>query len=142
MPEEEEVPKEKVEKPAEEKKAEKPAEEKPEEKRVGVIVFKEPEKTEEATPEKKGWFKKIPSDVLLSPGGFLLIAFAIGMEILDLIPIPFIDQLWELPLEIIFIILLAIIAKVPLKASLIPFLIERIPVLSDICPTWILRMLA
>jgi len=92
--------------------------------------------------KKKGWFKKIPADIILSPGGMVLIFFALFMEILDLIPIPFIDQIWELPLEIIFIILLGVIAKVPLKTSLIPFLIERIPIINDILPTWIIRMLA
>ncbi len=105
-------------------------------------VFTEniPEKT--PAPKKKGgWFKKIPSDVLLSPRGMVLIFFALIMEIIDVIPIPFIDQLWELPLEIIFITLLIIIAKVPLKSCLIPFLIERIPVISDILPTWVMRML-
>jgi len=101
------------------------------------------EKQSIKVPKKKGgWFKKIPPGVLLSPGGMILIFFAVIMEILDLIPIPFIDQLWELPLELVFIGLLVLIAKVPLKTSLIPFLIERIPVVSDILPTWVIRMLA
>ncbi len=93
--------------------------------------------------KKKGkWFGKIPTNVLLSPGGMVLIFFALIMEILDIIPIPFADQLWELPLELIFIVLLTIIAKVPLKTSIIPFLIERIPIVSDILPTWVIRMIA
>ncbi len=92
-------------------------------------------------PKKKGgWFQKIPTDVLLSPGGIILIFFAIFMEILDWIPIPVVDQLWELPFEIVFMILLAIIAKVSFKGMIIPFLIERIPALSDIIPTWFIRM--
>jgi len=106
------------------------------------------EKSEEEKPEKVpvpkkkgGWFQKIPTDVLLSPGGMILIFFALIMEIVDLIPLPVVDQLWELPFEIIFIVLLAIIAKVPLKTSLIPFLIERIPIISDVLPTWVIRML-
>ncbi len=89
---------------------------------------------------KKKWFSKIPTDVLLSPGGMVLIFFALLMETLDLIPIPFVDQLWELPLELIFIFLLIKIAKVPLKTAIIPFLIERIPIISDILPTWVIRM--
>lgn len=93
-------------------------------------------------PKKKGWFQKIPKDVLFSPGGIVLIFFAIVMELVDLIPLPVVDQIWELPFEIIFIILLTLIAKVPLKTSLIPFLIERIPVINDILPTWVIRMLA
>lgn len=94
------------------------------------------------TPKKKTWFQKIPSHVLLSPAGMALIGFALIMEILDLIPIPFVDQLWELPLELVFILLLAILAKIPLKACLIPFVLERIPILSDIIPTWVIRLLA
>lgn len=92
------------------------------------------------TPKKGGWFKRIPRDVLFSPGGVILILFAVVMEIVDLIPLPIADQIWELPFEIVFILLLVIIAKVPLKASLIPFLIERIPVINDILPTWVIRM--
>lgn len=95
-------------------------------------------------PPKKGgggWFAKIPQDVLLSPGGAVLITFAVLMEGIDLIPIPFFDQLWEFPLEIIFILLLVKIAKVPLKSSVIPFIAERIPGINDIVPTWIIRML-
>ena len=91
--------------------------------------------------DKKGWFQKIPTDIILSPAGMILIFFAIVMEIVDLIPFPVVDQLWELPFEIVFIILLTVLAKVPLKASVIPFLIERIPMVSDILPTWVIRML-
>ncbi len=90
--------------------------------------------------KKGGWFSKIPTDILLSPGGIILIFFAVIMEIIDIIPIPFVDQLWELPLEIIFMLLLVIIAKVSIKSCVIPFLIERIPIINDIAPTWIIRM--
>ncbi len=99
-------------------------------------------KVVKVAPKKKGWFQKIPTHVLLSPAGAVLVIFALFMEILDLIPIPFIDQIWELPLELGFILLLTILAKVPVKASLIPFIVERIPVLSDILPTWVIRLLA
>ncbi|MEA3344070.1 MAG: hypothetical protein U9Q16_00055 [Patescibacteria group bacterium] len=100
-----------------------------------------PKTPEVAKTKKKGkWFQKIPKDVLFSPGGAILILFAIIMEGIDLLPIPFVDQLWELPLELIFIALLTVIAKVPLKTSVLPFLVERIPILSDIIPTWAIRM--
>ena len=93
-------------------------------------------------PEKSQskWRKKIPKEVLNSPGGMILIVMAGVMELIDLIPIPFLDQLWELPLEIIFILLLANIAKLPLQAMIIPFVIERIPIISDILPTWLIRL--
>lgn len=63
------------------------------------------------------------------------------MEIVDLIPLPLLDNLWELPLEVIFIALLAVLADVPLKASIIPLIVERIPIINDILPTWVIRML-
>lgn len=91
--------------------------------------------------KKKSWFQKIPKDVLLSPAGVVLVFFAIIIEIIDLIPIPVLDQIWELPLEILFIFCLTILAKVPLKASIIPFIIERIPLINDILPTWLIRMI-
>jgi len=86
------------------------------------------------------WRKKIPKEILNSPGGMILILAASVMELIDLIPIPFLDQLWELPLEIIFIILLVNVAKLPFQSLIIPFLIERIPGISDIVPTWLLRI--
>ncbi len=92
--------------------------------------------------EKKGkWFQKIPKEVLLSPGGMILLFFAGIIELIDLIPIPFIDQIWELPLEMIFIALfMAIVPNASLKSFIIPFVIERIPVLSDIIPSFLLKM--
>lgn len=95
------------------------------------------------SPKKKRgkWFSKIPKDILLSPGGAVLIFFAFVMEIIDWIPIPGIDCLtWELAIELVFITLLIIIAKVPWQSTIVPFVIERIPGLSDIVPTWFLRM--
>jgi hypothetical protein len=92
-------------------------------------------------PKKKGgWFKKIPPEILLSPGGMILIFFALIIEIIDWIPLPFADQLWELPLEIGFIVFFVIITKASFKSLIIPFIIERIPLISDIVPTWLIKM--
>lgn len=95
-----------------------------------------------AVPKKKGgWFQKIPRDVLLSPGGMVLILFAIIMELVDLIPIPFIDQLWEIPFEILFIVFfLAIVKDASFKSLVIPIILERIPILNDILPSFLIRM--
>jgi len=91
--------------------------------------------------EKKGrLWAKIPQEILVSPGGVTLILLAIIIEGLDLIPLPFLDQILELPLEIIFIILLKVITRLPFSSCIIPFLIERIPFLSDILPTWFIRL--
>ena len=99
-----------------------------------------PPKKEVAPKKKGGWFQKIPTDVLLSPGGMVLFFLALLIEIIDWIPLPVIDQIIELPLEIMFIVLLAIIAKTSFKSLIIPFIIERIPIISDILPTWLIRM--
>ena len=107
----------------------------------------EEEKTPEkiSVPKKRGWFQKIPTDVLLSPAGMVLISFAGFMELLDLIPIPVVDQLWEIPFEIVFIILLVKLAHVSLKSCVIPFFAERIISITtvgfDFIPTWVIRML-
>ncbi len=107
-------------------------------------MAEEEEKPEKiSVPKKKGgWFQKIPTDVLLSPGGMILISVAGILEILDWIPLPVLDQLWELPLEIVFIILLvAIVKDINWRALVIPFGLERIAGISDVLPTWILWFL-
>ncbi|MBU3942613.1 hypothetical protein KKA24_01365 [Patescibacteria group bacterium] len=92
--------------------------------------------------KKKGkWFQKIPAEVLGSPGGMILLFFAGFMEIIDVIPLFVLDQVWELPLEMIFIALfMAIVPNASLKSLIIPFVIERIPVLSDVIPSFLLKM--
>lgn len=91
--------------------------------------------------KKGGIFARIPREVIFSPGGILLIFVAAFIEVIDLIPLPLVDQLWELPLEIVFIIMLIVIAKVPISATIIPFIIERIPIINDVLPTWLLKMM-
>ncbi len=94
------------------------------------------------TKKKPSWFQKIPTDILLSPGGIILAFLALIIEVMDLIPIPVIDQIWELPLEILLIILLfSLVPDLSWKSMIIPFVIERIPILNDILPTWFLRII-
>jgi len=70
-----------------------------------------------------------------------LVFFALIMEAIDWIPVPGLDSLtWELAIELIFIVFLVIIAKLPWQSLAIPFIIERIPGVSDIVPTWFIRM--
>lgn len=90
------------------------------------------------TPGK--WFQKIPREILFSPGGFVLIFFALIVEIVDLIPLPVVDNLWELPLELGLIAMIVIIGKVSLASLLIPFIIERIPGLNDIVPSFFVKL--
>lgn len=102
------------------------------------------EKPSEAKPIRKGgkWFRRIPKEILLSPGGIILLFFAGFFEILDIIlPASLVDSLIvELILEIPFMIMLWLIAKIPFQSLIIPFIIERIPAISDIVPTWLIRM--
>lgn len=112
-----------------------------EEEPVEVPTPKEKKPVKAVVPKKKGgWFKKIPHEILLSPGGVILIFLAIIIEIIDWIPLPFVDQIFELPLEIIFIVYFVYITKASLKSLIIPFIIERIPLISDIVPTWLIKL--
>lgn len=86
------------------------------------------------------WLGKIPKDILISPGGVVLVLLALLIEIVDLIPLPLIDQIIEIPLEIIFIVFFKVITKLPWQNLLIPTLIERIPGINDVLPTWFLRL--
>jgi len=108
---------------------------------VEALAPEEKEPVKAVVPKKKGgWFQKIPPEILLTPGGVILIFFALIIEIVDWIPLPVADQLWELPLEIGFIVLLVIIVKdISWKALVIPFVVERIPGISDIVPTWLIK---
>lgn len=96
-----------------------------------------------AIPKKKGWFQKIPTNVLFSPAGIIIAVFALMTDVIDWIPIPVIDQSWELPLEILLIVLIIVlIPDISIKSLAIPFLIERIPIINDIVPTWFLKFIA
>jgi hypothetical protein len=90
--------------------------------------------------KNKGFFARVPKEILTTPGGVVLVIFAIIMEAFDLIPVPFVDQIWETFLEIIYALLFKIITGLSFSSLIIPFLIERIPFLSDILPTWLLRL--
>lgn len=90
--------------------------------------------------QKGGWFQKVPRNILFTPGGMILIFLALIIEICDFIPIPLIDQIIELPLEIIFLGLFITIVKPSFKSLIIPFFIERIPGISDLFPTWLFKM--
>lgn len=103
---------------------------------------KEGKKMPWAKRGKGGWFHKIPRDVLLSPGGVFLIFLAFLMEAIDfMIPWPLVEEIIMLPLNIFFCISLSLIAKVPLRSMVIPFIIERIPLLSTVLPTFLLFLL-
>jgi len=91
-------------------------------------------------PVKGGkWFRKIPKEFLFSPGGMILIFLAIFFEILDIL-IPMGSLTFEIIFDLIFACFLVVIARVPVQSTVIPFLIERIPLISSILPTWLIRL--
>lgn len=90
--------------------------------------------------KKSGWFERVPREILLSPGGIILVLLAVAIEVIDWIPLPLLDQIIELPLEIIFLFFFIVIVKPSLKSLVIPFFIERLPVISDVIPTWLIKM--
>jgi len=103
------------------------------------------ETTQTSTPapkikKKGGWFQKVPRDILLTPGGIILIFLSLLIEIIDLIPLPFFDQILEIPLEIIYYLFFIMIVKPDFKSLVIPFMLERIPGLGDILPTTLLKL--
>lgn len=85
------------------------------------------------------WFGKVPFDMVLSPGGVILLFCALLLEITDLILPPSVADsiLIELIPEIGFAFMLKFIAGVPFSAQIIPIIIERIPFVSDFLPTFL-----
>jgi hypothetical protein len=92
--------------------------------------------------KKGGWFQRVPREILTTPGGMILILLAVTIEIVDWLPLPPIfDQILEIPLEVIFLILFIRIVKHSFKSLILPFIIERIPGISEISFTWLFKML-
>lgn len=103
-----------------------------------------PEATQPGVARGKGIgffrrFSSFPKEILVSPGGVILFTFALIMEIADWIPGG--SFTWELIPEIIYMFFLKVIAGVSWIGMLIPFLIERIPGVSDVIPTWVIHLL-
>lgn len=94
------------------------------------------------TPKKKSkFFSKIPTHVIFSPAGFVLIFFALVIEVIDWIPLPLLENLWELPMEIAFIALaITLVKELTIQSMLLPFIVERIPFISDIVPSFLIKL--
>jgi hypothetical protein len=92
-----------------------------------------------AAKAKKGAFSKIPTEVLLSPAGLVLAFLAIFIEVIQyLFPVPILDWLWMIPLQLLFATLLVILGGVSIKSLILPFVVNIIPVIGEILPTWII----
>jgi len=107
----------------------------------------QPEEKKEVKPKKAQgkWFRKIPKEILFSPGGAILIFLAVIIEVSDFLITDFLLPGASLTIEVIpdmfFGLCLMIIAHIPFQSLIIPFLLERIPIISDIIPTWLIRLL-
>jgi hypothetical protein len=86
------------------------------------------------------FFAKIPKEKLLSPAGMVLFILAALIEGLDLV-LPGGSVTIEIIPDLLMAVLMYFLLDVPLESTILPFLIERIPFISDILPTWILKML-
>jgi len=90
--------------------------------------------------KKGGWFQKIPSDILLSPAGVVIMLIALLIEILGLIvPIPILNAIIVLPFQIIFYILLITVAKVSVKSLILPSIAEFF---FPFLPIWAIKILS
>ena len=89
--------------------------------------------------KKGGLFPKIPPEIILSPAGLMILLIAGIIEIIGvLVPIPVISTLIQLPFQVIFFILLIVIAKVPIKSLITPYIIDFI---FPFLPTWLISIL-
>lgn len=99
----------------------------------------EEKQTIENSNKGSGWSKKIPPEILLSPGGMVIMLVVLIVEILGLIiPIPVIGFLIQLPFVIILYILLITIGKLPIKSLILTTIVE---IFFPFLPTWIIRVL-
>lgn len=110
-----------------------------EKKRVQEEKKKEKEALRAEAKRKNSWFQKIPTHVLLSPAGMIIIFVVLIVEVIGvLIPIPIISTLFQFPFQVILIILLITIAKVSIKSLILPYVIDFF---FPFLPVWIIRIL-
>lgn len=103
--------------------------------------------------EKKSspFFKKIPKTALLTPGGMICLFVALIIEFLDYLFDIFgyflfggasevISGPIKTIIDLFYAFLSAFLLGIPLWSNLLPFLIERIPLVGTILPTWVIRL--
>ncbi len=105
----------------------------------------------EAPTKKSRFFAKIPKSVFLRPEGMIILFLACFLELSDWIFDIFhfiYPGTWEnfvspikTMLDLSFAFFSALLLKVSILSNLFPFLIERVPILSTILPTWVLRLI-
>ncbi len=89
--------------------------------------------------KKSSLFQKISPDLLLSPGGMVIIFLSIFIEIIGIaVPWPVIGFVVQLPFQIILIILLITVAKLSIKSMIVPSIIEFF---FPFLPSWLVMIL-
>jgi hypothetical protein len=106
-------------------------------------------------PEKKSpspFFRKIPKRALLTPAGMICLVLAVTIELFDYLLdticfFLFKGMAYEVVtgpiktfIDFFYAVFSALLLGVPILSNLLPFLIERIPVLGTILPAWVLRL--
>lgn len=101
--------------------------------------------------KRGGFFQRIPKETLLTPAGMVGVMLACFLEvsdwILDYFHILYPGK-WEslvMPIktffDLIFGFSLSLMTRTSVKSNILPFLVERIPFISTILPTWVLRII-
>ncbi len=98
------------------------------------------------------FFRKIPKTALLTPGGMICLVLAITIELFDYLLDGFCFLLFhgmsyevftgpiKAFIDFLYAVFSAFLLGIPAWSNLVPFLIERIPVLGTFLPSWILRL--
>lgn len=89
---------------------------------------------------KKKRFDKIPPEILFSPGGMILLMIAFMIEAIDFV-IPGGGLSWKIILDIFFLVPFVLIVRPSFRSLILPFILERVPIIADIIPTWVLKMI-
>jgi hypothetical protein len=108
-------------------------------------------------PEAKkqsSFFGKIPKTKLLTPGGMIATFLCLTIDLLDYL-LDFIGILlwrglhyeiinWPIKTfgDIFVAIFVPLLIGIPISSSLLPFLIEIIPVVGTLVPSWVINIIA
>jgi hypothetical protein len=101
-------------------------------------------KTPAPTSSKKKLFGKISPKKMFSPAGIVIFILSIIVEFIKFIIdifLPGSSSIVGLIPDIFIAVLSCVLLDTPIIETLIPFIIERIPIISDILPSWVIYFL-
>lgn len=101
--------------------------------------------------KRGGFFQRIPKETLLTPAGMVGVMLACLLEVsdwmLDYFHVLYPGK-WEIlvmpiktSVDLIFGLFLSLMTRTSVKSNILPFLIERLPFIGTILPTWVLRII-